>query len=310
MRPRWYFHPLLIFIFSLLALGASLFLYIHWYLKVDDAFRGFLQRYNQVPEQFFEVETWAIILVLSLLVATILVGMLLIYLFYQKTHELYRMQQNFINGLTHELKTPIASLQLYLETLHRHQLPRDQELKILSHMAADVRRLGTNAERILNMARLEERKLRAERRPCDLGALVGDFLRDNAHLFEGVELSNKIPLGKHQLMLSPELFELLLANLVQNAITHNSSAKKQVTLDCRQEGDRVLFWVEDNGTGIPQKERSKVFRKYYQVGKGVKGSGIGLFLASQIVRLHQGRIRALESDLGPGTRMQVTLPAH
>lgn len=308
MRPRWFVHPLLIFILSLVALGASLFLYIHWYLQVDDAFRQFLKRYGQNTEQFFQVETWAIILILSLLMALIIVGMGMIYLFYQKMTELYRMQQNFINGLTHELKTPVTSLRLFIETFQKHQLSRQEQLKYLAHMDQDVSRLNDNIGRILNMARLEERKITAEKRMCDLGELIQNYLHANQHLFSHVGLTNKVPLGKFFFLMGPELFELLLANLVQNAISHNPNKEKTIELDCQQNKKFLNLYILDNGPGIENKERKKIFRKFYQVGRGTKGSGIGLFLVQQITKIYHGKIQALTPKNNQGTLMQVTFP--
>jgi len=113
IKSRWFFHPLFIFIFSLVALALSLFIYIRSYLQVNYALQEVVHKYNLNAGQMLETETWVLILTLSLLVAVILGGLLIIYIYSQKIIQLYRLQQNFINGFTHELKTPIASLQLF-----------------------------------------------------------------------------------------------------------------------------------------------------------------------------------------------------
>jgi len=141
IKSRWFYHPLFIFIFSLLALASSLVIYIRSYLRVHAALEEVVYKYHLNTKSLLDTETWVLVLILSLLVAVILTGLLIIYIYYQKMIQLYRLQQNFINGFTHELKTPIASLKLFLETFSRHDLPRDEQLKYLEYMKRDTSRL-------------------------------------------------------------------------------------------------------------------------------------------------------------------------
>ncbi|MDO9585057.1 MAG: hypothetical protein Q7I93_01075, partial [Syntrophales bacterium] len=122
-RLKWFFHPIFVFVFSILALAASLFLYIYWYIEVSVGLQALVRRHNLDPHQFFEVRTWVVILVLSILVGIILAGILIIFVYSQKMARLNRLQHEFINNFTHELKTPVTSLKLYLETFLKHDLP-------------------------------------------------------------------------------------------------------------------------------------------------------------------------------------------
>jgi len=128
-RFKWFYHPVFIFVFSIVALAASLALYIYWYIEVSAGLKAVIEKYNLDPSQFLEVQTWVVILVLSILVAIILAGVFIIFIYNQKTWQLYRMQRNFINSFTHELKTPVTSLKLYLETFAKHELPREDRLR-------------------------------------------------------------------------------------------------------------------------------------------------------------------------------------
>ncbi|PID39648.1 MAG: two-component sensor histidine kinase, partial [Proteobacteria bacterium] len=148
MKPvKWLFHPILVFVFSVTALVASLFLYIYWYIGVSSGLRSAMQRFNLEQDQVFTADTWVVILVLSLLIGIILLGIFIIFVFSQKTLQLYRMQNNFINNFTHELKTPVTSLQLYLQTFSKHELPRPDQVKYIQYMLADVNRLTENINR-------------------------------------------------------------------------------------------------------------------------------------------------------------------
>ncbi|MGD9082645.1 MAG: sensor histidine kinase, partial [Desulfobacterales bacterium] len=113
-RTKWFFHPIFIFIFSIVALATSLILYIYWYMEVSAGLKEVAGKFNLDHGQLLESETWVVILILSILVGIILVGIFIIFVYNQKTIQLYRLQHNFINNFTHELKTPVTSLKLYL----------------------------------------------------------------------------------------------------------------------------------------------------------------------------------------------------
>jgi two-component system phosphate regulon sensor histidine kinase PhoR len=130
-RSLWLFHPIFIFVFSIIALGLSLFLYIYWYVEVSAGLKSVIEKTNLAPEQFVAWQTWVVIMVLSILVGIILIGIFTIFAYQRKTLALYRSQHKFINSFTHELKTPTTSLNLYLETFIKHELPREKQLKYL-----------------------------------------------------------------------------------------------------------------------------------------------------------------------------------
>jgi len=144
-RVRWFFHPIIILILSILAVGLSLFLYIYWYVEASAGLEKLTQRYKIEPDQVLAPQTWMVILVLSILVGIILVGFFIIFVYHQKTIQLYRLQRNFISNFTHELRTPVASTKLYLETLHKYDLPRKEQLKYLEYMIGDADRLSTTS---------------------------------------------------------------------------------------------------------------------------------------------------------------------
>ena len=121
--PRWFLHPILIFLLSIAALGMSLFLYIYWYMEASSGLRSVIERFNLDPGQVLRSDTWMVIMILSLLVGVILMGIFGIFVYSQKTLQLYRLQNNFINNFTHELKTPVTSLKLFLQTFSKHDLP-------------------------------------------------------------------------------------------------------------------------------------------------------------------------------------------
>jgi two-component system phosphate regulon sensor histidine kinase PhoR len=295
IKSRWFYHPLFVFIFSLSALATSLFLYIRSYLQVNEALQEVVLKYNLNSKQMFQSETWVLILTLSLLVTVIIAGLFIIYIYYQKMIQLYRLQQNFINGFTHELKTPIASLQLFLETFSRHELERGEQLRYLDYMKRDTKRLSDNVNRILQLGRLEDRHVKAEFKDEDIVSVIGEFINNTPHLFDEGRVLFESSIDSYFMQIDFGLFEMLLMNLVTNAFIYNNSREKIVHIKLEIVKKNLVLKVRDNGLGLDKNELKKVFKKFYQVGKSSKGSGLGLYIVQSIVKLHRGEIYA-ESD--------------
>jgi len=311
-RVKWFFHPIIILVLSILAVGLSLFLYIYWYVEASAGLQRVIQRYNLNPDQVLAPQTWVVILVLSILVGIILVGFFIIFVYHQKTIQLYRLQRNFISNFTHELRTPVASTKLYLETLRKYELPREEQLKYLEYMIGDADRLTHNISRILNLARIESKTWGGEFENVDLMQEVERFRSKNAHLFEGCESELHNPSGRtFTCRLNRDLFEILLMNLFTNAIKYNRSERPKLDLIFSPGRRGVSVRFEDNGIGIGKAERKKVFRKFYQSGsaedRSAKGTGLGLYLVELIAHRHKGKVSAAPRRSG-GSVFTLFLP--
>ncbi len=313
-QVKWLFHPILVFIFSVTALMVSLFLYIYWYIEVSSGLRSAMVRFNVEQDQVFAADTWLVVLVLSILIGIILLGIFIIFVFSQKTMQLYRMQNNFINNFTHELKTPVTSLQLYLQTFSRYALSREDQLKYIQYMLIDVDRLTQNINRMLNLAKLESKSYMGEFVVCDLVKTVNQFLEENAHLFKECRIAVHHPdtTTVYQ-RINRHLFEMLLMNILTNAIKYNAAEMPQVDIfiEPKRQGTHIRF--TDNGIGFERKEMKKIFRKFYQIGQSAdmtaKGSGLGLHLVQNIARLHKGKVLAESQGRGTGSTFTLILPA-
>lgn len=307
LKSKWFFHPVSIFIFSLVALGTSLFLFIRSYLEVNRALMLVVQKYKLNPNTFVEEETWVIILILSILVALIIAGMVIIFVYYQKVIQLYRLQQNFINGFTHELKTPIASLQLFLETFSKHEVPKEEFKRYLEFMMRDTKRLSDNVGRILQLGKLEDKNFKAEFHFQDCVIAIENFLKNTPHLFEDGTIEFKSDFKAAHINLDTALFEMLMMNLITNAFRYNRNKDKKVFIHFYQNKSKAHLDFIDNGIGIDKKDAKKIFRKFYQVGKATKGSGLGLYIVQSIARLHKFEIIIIPNPNG-GSIFRLTIP--
>jgi len=312
-RSKWFFHPVFIFIFSIVALAASLFLYIYWYMEVSTGLKTLVRHFSLDPDQVLASQTWVVILVISILVGLILAGIFIIFVYNQKLVQLYRLQHNFINNFTHELKTPVTSLTLYLETFLKHDLSRDDQLKYIHYMIQDANRLSDNTTRILNLARIESRSYEGEFVISDLVQTVEGFCSNNSYLFRNCEITIHNPSGRSfPYRINESLFEMLLINLLTNAIKYNKSEVPKVDITFEPQKRRLHIYFEDNGIGIKKGETKKIFRKFYQVGRSdnmsASGTGLGLYLVQSIARIHKGKISARSEGEGKGSVFTLTLP--
>ena len=313
-QSKWFLHPILIFIFSISAVALSLFLYIYWYVEVSTGLKNVIEKANLDPDQVLASQTWLVILVLSILVGLILLGIFIIFVDNQKTLQLYRLQRNFINNFTHELKTPVTSLKLYLETFRKYEFSREDQLKYIAYMVQDADRLSDNINRILNLAKVESKTYGGKFVTEDLVRVVERFYQKNRHLFGNSEVNFHHPSeSSFSYLIDDSLFEVLLMNLFTNAIKYNESEAPRLDVYFERSGRDLRIRFEDNGIGIPKPESKKIFKKFYQVGRSddmsAKGTGLGLYLVENIARVHKGKVTAQSKEGGKGSVFTVTLPS-
>ncbi len=313
-RSKWFFHPILILIFSIVALAMSLFLYIYWYMEISAGLKKVILELNLDPDQVLESQTWVVIMVLSILVGIILMGIFIIFVYHHKTLQLYKIQRNFINNFTHELKTPVTSLKLYLETFEKHELSREDQLKYTGYMLQDVNQLSDNINRILNLARIESKSYGGEFVISDLVQIIERFYKNNTHLFRGCEVKIHNSLDRSFLCrINQSLFEMLLMNIMTNAIKYNRSKKPIVDILLAINNGKLNVRFEDNGIGIEKREIKKIFKKFYRAGSSdntsPSGSGLGLCLVQNIARIHKGKVIAESKGPGKGSAFTLILPS-
>jgi len=312
-QSKWFLHPISIFVFSIIALGTSLFLYIYWYIEASEGLRILVEKFDLDANQILTAQTWVVIMVISILVSIILIGIFTIFVYSQKVLQLYRLQNNFINNFTHELKTPVTSLKLYLQTFGKYELPRHDQLKYMQYMLLDVTRLSETIDRILNLAKIESRSYDDELVEIDLVEAIEIFLKENKYLFQNCRIQMHNPTGRKFLYrINLSLFDMLLMNLMINAVKYNDSKIPTIDISIVPIKNELHICFKDNGIGFEKGEIKKIFRKFYQIGRSrnmtAKGTGLGLYLVQTIARIHKGKVSAQSNGSGKGSTFTLMLP--
>jgi len=233
--------------------------------------------------------------------------------------EIRRNEQHdsFINAVTHELKTPIASIRLYLQTLQHRDVDESQRREFYRRMLDDTDRLLGTVEQVLKAGVAGHRKSSRERIPIDFESLVrecvevartGHHLLPQALRFEPASNNGTIVSG------DPEELRTAVTNLLDNAIKYSGD---QVDVSIRVEAPdekHIRLSIRDHGVGIPPGELKSVFKRFYRVSNRslahIKGTGLGLFIVRAIAKKHGGRAFAESLGEGHGTTVVVELPRN
>lgn len=253
-------------------------------------------------------QQWVILGIGSFLFVVIIVGITLFIIFMSRQIILNQMQKNFIDSMTHELRTPITSLKLYVETLQRHQLEGAKREQFLSTMLQDVDYLDLLVGHVLEAAKAEFRPTR-EPVEIDLDALAAeaiDLVQRRFQLEPG--WIDWQPQGL-SLRSDPHSLRLILVNLLDNAVKYSPEGPHVSLRMFQQEHDTVLE-VADQGIGLLPAERKRIFRRFYRgsLSDQTKGSGLGLYIVHESVRQLRAEISVESPGRNQGSTFRVVFP--
>ncbi len=240
----------------------------------------------------------------------LLLGIWLINRSFSQEIALSNQRKNFLLSITHELKSPIASIQLVLQTLQKRKLDETQQAKLLHSANVESERLNLLVNNLLLSARLDstyEPQFEELRMTPLIEELIEKMRIKSPKAQFNLIKNDNLPIlrGDKQGMVS------VFSNLIENALKY-SGEQSNITIRQNFEKQNFIFDIADNGIGIPPSERKKVLQKFYRVGsemtRRTKGTGLGLYIVSEVVKRHKGTIQILDNE-PQGTIFRVTLPS-
>jgi signal transduction histidine kinase len=246
----------------------------------------------------------------------IITGLILNTIFLVREIRLNEQHDSFINAVTHELKTPIASIRLYLETMQRREIDDKKRQEFYRLMLDDTDRLMGTIELVLKAGEAGYKNRARHRVELDFGSLVGECvdLARKRHRLQSEMLQFVAPTNGAgaRVQGDPEELRTAISNLLDNAIKYSG---KRVDVSVRVEAPdekRVVLSVRDRGVGIPADELKRIFKRFYRVpGRAraqAKGTGLGLFIVRAVARAHGGKVFAESGGEGKGTTVTFELP--
>lgn len=220
---------------------------------------------------------------------------------FKKEAQLNSRQRNFLLSVTHELKSPIASAKLQLETVIKRDLTKEKQKEILINALSDTERLNSLVENVLIATRLEDSNYKLFLEKINLS----EFLKTEIEkIYKHYQLDKKHTI---ELNIQPEIyfhadtfaFISILTNLYENAIKY-SGPEPEIKVSLQKNDSKIELLFADNGNGIAEEERNRIFEKFYRVGneetRKNKGTGLGLFIVKQLVQNHNGTIRVKKNS--------------
>jgi len=212
---------------------------------------------------------------------------------YDKEEALNNQQKNFFLSITHELKTPIAATKLQLQTLQKHKLDPEKQNELISNALAETERLNALIDNVLLASRLDSERFIFKKEKQNISELIEEILfRYYKNEISKSQLSFDIEKSL-LLEIDKTVFPSIIINLVDNALKYSFN-KKDINVRLKKEGPQIILSVSDNGCGISEAEKKKIFEKFYRAGneetRSAKGTGLGLYIISYLVQKHNAAV--------------------
>jgi len=248
-----------------------------------------------------------------LLLLVIAAGLTATYRLVRRESEIARLKSDFVANVSHDLKTPLALIRMFAETLEMDRVPDERRRReYYGVLTRESERLSRLIDNVLDFSRIESGRQRYEITAGPVEPIVHEVVESFRHPMEqqGFVVETAIAPDLPDVPLDGEAMKQALANLVDNAMKY-SGDRRHIRVSARRDGGGVAVEVADEGIGIPVSERARIFEKFYRIGQsetqGRRGSGVGLALVKHIVEAHGGRV-TVDGRPGEGTRFTLHLP--
>ena len=262
---------------------------------------------QEIDRQIMVGSEGVVFLILSL------VGVWLIYRSLVQAHRLRRLQENFLMAVTHELKTPLASIMVYLDTLKSEKVSSEKKQQVIPRMKEDLRRLEGLVEDILEAGRFEASAYKPDRQRLDLGVLLTALIDKLSVSNPGKRIRTTCHIESDIYVVGDSaVLQRAISAILDNAVKYSGDTEADLTVSLRRLRNYAEITIKDRGIGIDKSELSQIFDRFYRVGheltRACPGTGLGLYLCRQMIRAHGGEILARSEGIGHGTEFIITLP--
>ncbi|HUH19338.1 MAG TPA: ATP-binding protein [Albibacterium sp.] len=227
---------------------------------------------------------------------------------FEREKKLHQQQHNFMLSVTHELKSPLASIKLYIQTILKRELDKDQQQQFMRNSLKDIERLDDLVENVLIATKLDSVQVQMQKEPFNFSEAVTK-IADRLQVYSCTTQSIKLNV-EDDIYLRGDSFTLssVVTNLLENAIKYSPPCE-QVSVKLYKEKDEVILSIADFGIGIPESEKRNIFNKFYRVGsentRKTKGTGLGLFIVKTVLDKHQAQIK-VKDNKPSGTVFEIT----
>ncbi|MCH2101633.1 MAG: HAMP domain-containing histidine kinase, partial [Planctomycetes bacterium] len=246
----------------------------------------------------------------TLFVVLVIIGFSFLIRTWKRERFLMLQQSNFLHAVTHELRSPLQSLRLAVETSQRKP---ERFTRYATDMLADLDRLGSLVDNLLTTGRLEAEAFRAQVEVADLSSAIRSEVErvKRSHQLPGKRLSLQMP-ASISARFDPSTLEPIVRNLIDNAIKYGGDGTVRISLE--QDTAEVVFAVEDDGRGLQSEELARVFDRFWRAGderiRTAPGTGLGLFLVRELAQAQGARVRVESHGLNQGSRFEVRWPLN
>ena len=236
----------------------------------------------------------------------------MIFVYWNKQSRLYQLQSNFVSSVSHELKSPLASIQLYLETLKYQKVSSDEAQDFVDIMLSDTERLSDLIDNILESSKSDPRSMKLQLASVDIVLFLRETIVYHKKLFEDKQCQIQLKFNSHaKVNIDARAMRMVFNNLIANALRYSLS-RTTLVIEVKQGQKFCIIDFIDQGFGFDKKELKKVFKKFYRVQnqetQNLEGAGLGLYISRQIINSHKGKINVFSEGRGKGTRFMVSLP--
>ena len=309
-RLRALFHPILVFIGVQIAWIGLMIVWVYWYFENRQNLAEFTKK---LPPELLESDfNWIVLLEGGVLMLVILAGVYVIFVYWNKQSRLYQLQSNFVSSVSHELKSPLASIQLYLETLKYQKVSSEEAQDFVETMLSDTERLSDLIDNILESSKSDPKSMQSQFSSVDIVSFLQETIAHHQKLFEDKQCVIQLKFNDYvKVSIDGRAMRMVFNNLIANALRY-SPAGTVLTIAVRRDQKFCIIDFIDQGFGFDKKELKKVFKKFYRVQnqetQNIEGAGLGLYISRQIIKNHKGKINVFSEGRGKGTHFMLSLP--